>query len=104
RCQGLRNSADLDNVLRRQPLERPYRLPVIPELTVVVVFDDQAAGQSRPTQQFTASTGTQDTPGRELVSGRDQYRVCLEIRDDQSLVIHGLGVKCEAQAAYPFVL
>src|ERR1700694_5621954 len=88
--QCFRHGSDLHDVLRSNTLQRTHRLPVVAELSVVVVLDDEAAMCACPRDQLTAPVLAQHTAGGELVRWSDQHRVGVEAADGHSLVVDRL--------------
>ena len=75
RRERLARRARVDDPLGPQPLERADRLPVVPELGVVVVLDDPARSPVGPVDERGPAIGRQHATGRVLVRGRDEHRV-----------------------------
>ena len=73
RRQALAGRARVDDVVGRQCLHRADRLPVEPELSVVVVLDDHAARPRGPPDERRAAARREGHAERELM-GRRQHR------------------------------
>ena len=67
RRQRLAGRAHAHHPVGRQALDRAHRLPVVAELGVVVVLDDETVHSVRPLDQRVSSLGRQHHPGRRLV-------------------------------------
>ena len=87
RRQCLRHRSDLHHMLGRHTLERTHRLPVVAELGVVVILDDQATVRTRPGDQAATPLAAQHVAGRELMRRCDEHSICVKAVDD-----HALGV------------
>lgn len=74
RGQALADRADVHHVRRVEPLHGPDGLPVVAELAVVVVLDDQSVGGVCPVDDGRPALGVQRAAGRVLVRGRQQHR------------------------------
>jgi hypothetical protein len=90
RSQRFLHGSDLHHVLWRDALECTYGLSIVTELSIVVILDDQTTLRARPGDDLAASLPAQNTPGRELVRRRDEYRVRVETVDDHPLVVNPL--------------
>ena len=69
--QSLARRADVDDTLRRQPLEGSDRRPIVAILGVVVVLDDEPVSAGRPGNQCGPPFGRQDAAQWKLVRRRD---------------------------------
>ncbi|SCE61452.1 hypothetical protein GA0115253_109476 [Streptomyces sp. Termitarium-T10T-6] len=56
-----------------ESLDGPHGLPVVAELPVVVVLDDEPAGGPGPVDDGRPPRGVQRPAGGELVGGREEY-------------------------------
>ena len=65
--------ADVDDVVRRGALQGADRLPVVAELAVVVVLDDDAADAPRPRGERAGAVRCRVTPGRVMVGRGDHH-------------------------------
>ncbi len=74
RAEGLGGGADVRDAPGGHALQRAHRLPVVAELPVVVVLDDQAARRPRPLGQRVPAGRVQGRPGRVLVGGSHHDR------------------------------
>ena len=100
RRQRLRRRAEVDDPLRREPLQRADRRAVVGVLGVVVVLEHEPVAVRRPREQRAAALGRHHGAGRELVRGRDEERVRVEPRVDTSAVaVHGHADDLEAGRA-----
>ena len=68
-------------MVRGEPLQGPDRWPIVAELGVVVVLDDEPIGGARPLQQRSTAGGREHDAGRELMGGRDEHRVGSRLRE-----------------------
>ncbi len=88
--QALARGAGVDDVLGSERLHRADRLPVVTELPVVVVLDDQPAGPAGPLHHHGAPPGGQRHPERELVRRGQQHGVgAAKLADRRALGIDG---------------
>ena len=80
--------ADQHHPLGREALERAR--PLVGQLAVVVVLDDQRLVRRRPLDQRGTPLAAQDGAGRELVAGRDDDDAdAVERVDAQALLVDG---------------
>ena len=94
RGQALARGAGVDDAIGGQRLQRADRLPVIPELPVVVIFDDHPA----PPRRGPAAPRVQGDAERELV-GRGQQRGVRPGRRAGQRAVGVDGQDLQAQAA-----
>ena len=67
-------------------------MPVVAELAVVVVFDDEAAGSGRPGDCRDSPCRTQRRPERKLVRGGEHHRLVLvEVVDAGAVLVDDEG-------------
>lgn len=71
---GFAGGAEVDDPFGIESLERTDRLPVVAELPVVVVLQDQPARGPRPVDGGRPPVGVERHPQRELVRRRQQHR------------------------------
>jgi beta-glucosidase-like glycosyl hydrolase len=74
RSQTLTRGSGVNDPVRVERLECADRVPVVPELPVVVVFDDQSTGGSSPLHRYGPAVWRENGTGRELMSRREQRR------------------------------
>ena len=88
--EGLARRADVHDAVRRQPLDRADRLPVVAVLRVVVVLDHETTGPGRPRDERRSPGGREHGARRVLVRRRHEDGVgpcALEPVDLQPFVI-----------------
>ncbi len=73
RAECFGRGAYVHDLIRCHSLDGADRLPVVAELAVVVVLDDEATGRARPCGECVTSCGVQGNPGRVLVGRRHHY-------------------------------
>jgi hypothetical protein len=74
RREALRRRSCVDDLVGREGLHRPDRLPVVPELTVVVVLEHDRPGLGRPSDRVPPASRIENDADRELVGRRQQRR------------------------------
>lgn len=90
------------DVVRGEPLQAPHRLPVVSELRVVVVFDDDRPAPDRPGDEFQPPRRRQDDSSRPLVHRGDEdggRAAGVKRRHVDALLIHGHGDRRQARPA-----
>ena len=75
RRERLRRRTEVHDATRVQPLDRADRDPVVAELGVVVVLDDEPVATTRPGDELGPAIGRHHGPRRELVGRRHEHRV-----------------------------
>ena len=95
RAEGLGRGADVGDAPRGHALQRAHRLPVVAELPVVVVLDDQAVRRPRPFGERVPAGRMQGRPGRVLVGGSHHDRARAPPGDP------GQGPRCGRRARRP---
>ena len=91
--EGLARGAEVDHPVRVEALEGADRLPVVAELAVVVVLQDEAAGGPCPVDDRRPPVRGQRAAERELVGGRQQHRV----RGERGQGVDARGTRVEGQ-------
>ena len=94
RRQRLTRRTHIDDMFGIDAVQRTDRAAVVAEFAVVIVFDDHAAGSSRPINDRRAAVGMQGHAKRELVRRREQHtarlRHIVERHD-----VSAIGVHCQ---------
>jgi hypothetical protein len=91
-CERLAGRAGERDVVRVERLERADRLPVVAQLSVVIVLDHEAGGCTCPGDRGGATLGMQHRTQRELVRGRQENRSRVAVAEQvgsRSLLVHG---------------
>jgi hypothetical protein len=109
RRERLGHRTDQGHARAARALQRAHRPPVVAELRVVVVLDDQPVHASRPVEQRGTAPGGQHDPRGELVRRAHDHRLHLRVRgqplDQQPLVVdrdrHGAQARRRQHVAQP---
>jgi hypothetical protein len=80
-AERLARRSEVGHVLRRLALQRADRRPVVAQVGVVVVLDDERVGRARPGQQGAPAVAVECRAARERVRRRQQHGAHVLLRE-----------------------